>query len=234
MSEPRFKRDDPQRTEPNRDFTNAFQDADPWEGTAAPDADPWGGTSAGTAGMEPPDWLGAQTSGDPAYSPDFATQAVRKGYDLLRDQMDRGQQYAEQMRGGFGAMPDLRSIFEQTLSFYSDAVLRWFDPILPPRPPQGGSAASDLPVQVISARRNRSSLRLLPGVRAPFDTWALHARDRAKPPLQDVRFVKSPAGGVALLVRVPDSQPADLYMGVITRRPAGQPAGVVSVQIFAH
>src|SRR5262249_55667650 len=150
-------------------------------------------------------------------SQDFVTQGVRTGYALLREQMDRGQRYAEQIQGGFGTMgtmPDMRGLLEQTLYFYSDAMLRWFEPFLPPRP-QGGGAAPPLPVEIPSPRPPRSPLRLFAGAQSPFDAWPLYARDRAKPPLQDVRFIRYSAG-VALAVRVPDNQPADLYLGVIS------------------
>src|SRR5437764_15429772 len=107
MGQERFQRDDPERTEPIRSLPNAFRDADPWDGTAA--------------GAEPPDWLGAESAAPAADdSADYVTQGIRKGYQLLQDQMNRGQQYAEQMRGSVGSVPDLRSIIQQTLQFYSD------------------------------------------------------------------------------------------------------------------
>jgi hypothetical protein len=229
MSEERFQRDDPERTEPIRDFPNAFQGGAP--------GGPASGTAAGTtAGMEPPDWLGSDASygaADPAIQ-DFVTQGVRKGYELLREQMNRGQQFSEQMWGNAGSTPDLRGIFEQTLYFYSDAMLRWANPFLPPRPPQGGDAASPLPVHVISSRPTRASLKLLLGAAGPFEALPLWARDRAKPPIQDARFVTQRGSGTVLVVRIQDAQPVDLYMGVITSQSTGQPAGVVSVQILAR
>jgi hypothetical protein len=219
MSQERFQRDDPERTEPVRSFPNAFRDADPWSGT--------------TAGTEPPDWLGSESAAPAADddSADFVTQGVRKGYDLLREQMDRGQQYAEQMRGSVGSVPDLRSIIQQTLQFYSDGVLLWLDPFLrlQPKQPGGGSAPS---VQVVSSRETRASIKLFPGATGPFDAYPLWSRDRAKPPLGDAKFVKATGGGATLQVRVPNAHPADLYMGVITSRRSGQPAGVVTIQVL--
>lgn len=237
MSEDRFRRDDPARTEPIRDFQNVFQGSSPGAG-----ADP---------GMEPPDWLGMGTSYDPSgsqdpgsqdsgYDPrrfqDFATQGVRRGYELLREQMERGQQYSEQvwgssMPGSAGSFPDLRSIFEQTLYFYTDAVLRWADPFLPRRPPQEGPVSS-IPVYVVSSRPTRPLVKLFPGALGPFEALPLWAQDRAKPPIQELRFFRERGGGLALAIRIDDNQPADLYQGVISTRRSGQPAGVVSVQIL--
>ena len=232
MSEQRYKRHDPERTEPIRDFQNVFQDSAPSGGM--------------DTGMEPPDWLGMEagydSAGDPepGYDPrrfqDFATQGARRGYELLREQMERGQQYSEQvwgsaMPGSAGAFPDLRSIFEQTLYFYTDAVLRWADPFLPRRSSQGGSASS-LPVHVVSSRPTRPSVKLFPGALGPFEALPLWAQDRAKPPIQELRFFREQSGGLALAIRIDDNQPVDLYQGVITTRGGSQPAGVVSVQIL--
>ena len=228
----RFRRDDPARTDPVRNFSNTLRPDDP--------------TTA------PPDWMNqppapgttGPTAGDTS---DFVTHGVRLGYGLLHDQLHRGQRLAEQFSGGLGqvAAPaaDLRQVMERMLKFSSDMYLEtsklWLDILLPspnpPRPapnPNPDFRRSDIPVTISSSRPTLHTLKLDPGAETrPLEACQLWSRDRAKPPLMDAAFVAGSDGKAFLRIRVPDDQPADTYLGVVCDRTTGEPLGTLSVEI---
>ena len=226
----RFRRDDPARTDPVRNFSNTLRPDDPT--TAPPD---W---------MNEPPTPGAAgpTPGDTS---DFVTHGVRLGYGLLHDQLHRGQRLAEQFSGGLGTVTapatDMRQVMERMLRFYSgmylETSLLWMDLLFPtPAPPKPGPSPdlkpSDVPVTVSSSRPARHTLKLDPGAESrPLEACQLWARDRAKPPLMDAAFAAGSDGKVFLRIRVPDDQPADTYLGVVCDRTTGEPLGTLSVEI---
>lgn len=254
MSAERFRRDDPERTDPIRNFSTTLRGD---------------GRNGATAPTDPPDWLGEEATaaaGDPARPgvSDFVGDGVRLGYDVLFDQMRRGQSFAAQHLGGFGAAvpnagpaaaADLRKIVERLLRSYSDMFLEttliWIDLVLSVKPPEApsprwspnagrspespgspASPAAPIPVTVFSSRPTRCDLKLDPGAEAqPLEACQLWARDTAKPPLLDVSFNTGSEGKVFLRVRVPDDQPADLYLGVVCHRTTGEPLGTLAVEI---
>lgn len=237
----RFRRDDPARTDPVRNFANTLRPDDPT--TAPPD---WMNEppTPGTAGPTPGD------------TSDFVTHGVRLGYGLLHDQLHRGQRLAEQLSGGLGTVTapatDLRQVMERMLRFYSgmylETSLLWMDLLFPtPAPPKPDpldpSPApaptpiiiddTKIPVTVSSSRPTRCTLKLDAGAETrPLEACQLWSRDRAKPPLMDAAFAAGSNGNIFLRIRVPDDQPADTYLGVICDQATGEPLGTLSVEIL--
>jgi hypothetical protein len=233
MSQQRYRRQDPERTGPIRNFETAFRGSgsgggpwDPPDDLDGEEAYAAGGGAAGTAGTGPED---------------FVTSGVRMSYDLLQEQMFRGQDFARQITREFGAsVPDLRKLTERVLSFYSrtymDTVLLWFDLFCPkgiPKQPDKQPVASSVPVTVLSSRPARGAVQLnRPGTNlASLQACQLWTRDLTKPPLMDVAFVTGSSGQVFLRVQVPDIQPPDLYLGVACDRKTGEPLGTIEVEI---
>lgn len=229
----RFRRDDPARTDPVRNFSTTLRPDDPT--TAPPD---WM-----NAPLEPGTTTGP-TSGDAS---DFVTHGVRLGYGLLHDQLHRGQRLAEQFSGGLGSVAapaaDLRQVMERMLQFSSNMYLEtsklWLDILFPtptPNPPQPKPnpefQTSSIPVTVSSSRATLCSLKLNAGADTrSLEACQLWSRDRSKPPLMDAAFVADSNGKTFLRVRVPDDQPADTYLGVVCDRTTGEPLGMLSVEI---
>lgn len=238
----RFRRDDPARTDPVRNFSNTLRPDDP--------------TTA------PPDWMNEPpapgTKGPtPGDTSDFVTHGVRLGYGLLHDQLHRGQRLAEQFSGGLGTVTapatDMRQVMERMLKFYSgmylETSLLWMDllfpasnqtktdPQEPPPTPNPKSIVIDdtkIPLTVSSSLPTRCTLKLDPGAETrTLEACQLWSRDRAKPPLMDAAFAADSNGNVFLRVRVPDNQPTGLYLGVICDQATGEPLGTLSVEIFS-
>jgi hypothetical protein len=230
----RFRRDDPARTDPVRNFSNTLRPDDPT--TAPPDwmNEPPAGNPIGGGTKSP-------TAGDTS---DFVTHGVRLGYGLLHDQLHRGQRLAEQFSGGLGSVTapatDMRQVMERMLKFYSgmylETSLLWMDLLFPTAPSKPGPSPdlkpSDIPVTISSLRPTLHTLKLDPGAESrPLEACQLWARDRAKPPLMDAAFAAGSDGKVFLRIRVPDDQPADTYLGVVCDRTTGEPLGTLSVEI---
>jgi len=289
MSEDRFQREDPLRTDPIRNFSTTLR-SDGWSSATGPTDPPsW----MGQEGQEDPAAAGGSTAG-PSFS-QFGLYGVRLGNAVLRDQMQRGQEFAEQLAAGLGApaadlrqilermlrsysgmyidttllwmdlfqlripkvtladaapgiepipfpMPpggDLRRVVERMLRAYSgmyiDSMLLWMDLLFPKKKDDNSSLKQEATVSVaaFSLQTKRCTLSLRPGAETqPLEACQLWSRDTTKPPLMDVSFQTGSDGKPFLRVRVPDDQPADLYLGVVCNRTTGEPLGNLSVQIW--
>ena len=189
---------------------------------------------------DPPDWMGGGEGED-----DFLTRGVKAGYDLLHEQLNRGQDFAHKVTRGFGSStPDLRGTLEPILrsfaEMYINATLMWLD-FLPLGQPRGGrgpreeAGRTSIPVEVIPQGRGRGAVQLRAGAStASLCAVRLWSRDPTKPPLSDVSFQPTGTGGVYLQVRIPDNQPSDLYLGVVCDENTGEPLGTTSVLIQAR
>jgi hypothetical protein len=289
MSEDRFQRDDPLRTDPIRNFSTTLR-SDGWSGSTGPTDPPsW----MGQEGQEDPAAAGGSTAG-PSFS-QFGLHGIRLGNAVLRDQMQRGQDFAEQLAAGLGApaadlrqilermlrsssgmyidttllwmdllfqlriptvtpadaapgigpIPfpmapgaDLRRVVERMLRAYSvmyiDSMLLWMDLLFPNKQTDNSSLKKEATasVSVISSRPTLCTLSLKPGAEAqPLEACQLWSRDTTKPPLMDVSFQTGSDGKPFLRVRVPDDQPADLYLGVVCNRTTGEPLGNLAIEI---
>jgi hypothetical protein len=223
----RFRRDDPVRTDPVRNFSNTLRPDDPT--------------------TTPPDWMNqpptpGTTGPTPGDTSDFVTHGVRLGYGILHDQLHRGQRLAEQFSGGLGTVTapatDMRQVMERMLRFYSgmylETSLLWMDLLFPASNSSRNSdlRSSDIPVTIFSSRPTLHTLNLNPRAEShKLEACQLWSRDRAKPPLMDAAFASGSDGKVFLRVRVPDDQPADTYLGVVCDRTTGEPLGTLSVEI---
>lgn len=223
MSEQRHSREDPERTEPIRDFSGAFRD---------------------------PDSAGGSGKADAAKGEDFVTSGVRLGYRLVEEQIRRGRRAARHASGQFkSSSSELQDLTERALRFYSDASRFWFDraaDLLAPfdlddlmaedeaagtAPEAAPGGTAFMPLDVASSRPVRVRLNLRPGSESlPLDVIQPRARDVAKPPLMNVSFTQE-AAGTGLTLRIPDDQPADVYHGVVCHRDSGEPLGTLSVEI---
>jgi len=294
MSEDRFQREDPLRTDPIRNFSTTLR-SDGWSGATGPtDPSDWmnqegsaaaGGSTAGASGG---------STGGPSFS-QFGLHGIRLGNAVLRDQMQRGQEFAEQLAAGLGApSADLRQLLERMLRSYSgmyidttllwmdllfqlriptvtppdpaagvgplpfplspgadlrrvvermlraysgmyiDSLLLWMDLLFPKQQPDNSSLKKEATasVAVFSSRPTLCTLSLNPGAETqPLEACQLWSRDTTKPPLMDVSFQTGSDGKRFLRVRVPDDQPADLYLGVVCNRTTGEPLGNLAIEI---
>jgi hypothetical protein len=220
MSYERFHRDDPERTEPFRSFSNTFQ-------------------SAGGGWTEVPGWIAdsaAAEAADPSRSvpaEDPVSRGVRQGYDLLGKQIALGQQAAQNMGATF-CPPGTRQDFAQMLrawsTAYVDTMKVWFDLFCPVTLPVD---PGQLPfaVSISSARYTRFQVHVQPNLGGvPLHIQPLRAKDATLPPLMDVAF-GTDARGHVLRLQVPDNQPPAAYFGEICTQ-AGLPVGSVAFEIL--
>lgn len=230
----RLRRKDPERTEPIRDWSNLYRQADSWP-PRSPLNDP-----ASDDGVHD------------GRSRDGVTHGVELGYRVIEEQLRQGQAAARHLnsRGpapGAASRNDLGKIVERLLRYYTDLVPMWADLVnsVAASAPQraaaypgannGASAEAGgaVSVEIASARPARVTLDLRPhAARLGLVTHGLRAMDAAKPPLTDISFEPARDNGRGCLrVRVPDAQPSDIYTGVLIDRDSGEPCGTLSVRI---
>jgi hypothetical protein len=69
---------------------------------------------------------------------------------------------------------------------------------------------------------------------ANFATSGLHAIEPDRPPLKDLACtIDSHSNRPVVRIRVPDSQPAGVYSGVIVDQDSGNPCGTITLRIEA-
>lgn len=88
-------------------------------------------------------------------------------------------------------------------------------------------------IEVASVRPARVTLDLAPGADpATLATAGLHALEAGRPPLAEVAFIPSGAGGRPVLsIRVPASAAPGIYAGAIVDRRNGEPRGALSLKV---
>ena len=215
MSEPRLRRDDPDRTEPDRSFSGTFQ----------PDAP--GGDDPVTRGVR----MGYR----------LVEEQMRRGQQLAQDASAR---FGAGGRGGdmrdFAerALRFYGDLYTDAALFWLDAALTFVAPVDPAQPNPGVSPAAPssaaVPLDVASSRPARVSLNLNPGARpAALQVLTMRTGDGVKPPLMDVSFQPQAGGGLPVLrIRVPDEQPAGVYHGVVCdAQNPGTVLGTLTVEI---
>lgn len=194
MSEPRMRRDDPERTEPNRSFSGTFQ----------PDAP--GGDDPITRGVR----MGYR----------LVEEQIRRGQQIAQD---AGARFGDSRSGDVRDLAEraLRfygDLYTDAALFWLDAALTLVAPVDPsPTQPVAPSSGSAVPLDVASSRPVRVTLSLNPGAQpANLQVLAMRTSDGVKPPLMDVSFQSQPGGGLPVLrIRVPGEQPAGVYHGVV-------------------
>lgn len=233
----RLRREDPERTEPFRDWSNLYRPADSWPFRDPPEA--------------------PEAKEDESWS-DVATEGVRLGYQVIEEQIRQGQRVAEQLSDasyGPAAMGgDVRETAERVIRYSADLVALWFDFLnstmangdvlrafaaswqapasgSPATPPAGaGANTTPVSIEICSSRPVRVTLDLKTSAAGrPLATHGLRALEAEKPALTEVTFEPGPDGGLpSLRLRVPEGQPPGLYSGVVVDRRSGELLGTLS------
>ncbi|HEX7183719.1 MAG TPA: hypothetical protein VF756_17940 [Thermoanaerobaculia bacterium] len=217
MSEPRLRREDPDRTEPNRSFST----------TLGPDA-----TAAGedfvTRGVR----MGYR----------LVEEQMRRGQQAAQQASTRFSSSRGDMRDlTERALRFYCDLCTDAALYWFDTAAAMTIPSVPADQPEGEAAAAavspaasssaSIPLDIASSRPTRVTLNLQPGSEGlPLEVLPVRSRDVSKPPLMDVSFQ---TGGTlpVLRIRVPSDQPADLYHGVVCDQQSGAVLGTLSVEI---
>jgi hypothetical protein len=118
---PRIKREDPERVDPIRAWETLFRrdDSQPEPGAAE------GSSSAGEKQNQ------KENANDDASWNDIATRAVRRGYEVIEEQINEGRRIAEKVRGYSDDVrkgtDDTTRLIERSLRFYTDVGSLWFE-----------------------------------------------------------------------------------------------------------
>jgi hypothetical protein len=190
---------------------------------------------------------------------DPVARGVNLGYSVVEEQIRQGERLAERLRSaqsGPGAKPlDFGALIERALNVYKDVgalALAAAETLARNPSVQAGvarawrgAAASDAPaapggfwpfaLELNSSRRVtvRLELRPRPERFAPR-VRALHPVSAAAPPLTSARFETDSASVAPVLrIDIEDSQPADVYSGVVVEATTNEPCGTLSVRILS-
>jgi hypothetical protein len=230
-------REDPQRTEPLRQWSTLYRSPD---SGSAPDA----------AGPPPEPEQGETWN-------DVVAEGVAVGYRVLEEQLRQGQRVAEQIGDasyGPAAMTgDVREATERMVRYSADLVALWLDfvnatfgngdllrafsagwpPAAGTAAPMPAAAPPAVSIEIASRRPLRVSLDLKPGATArPLAAHPLRALEADTPALAELTFERGGDGGsLALRIRVPEAQPAGIYTGVVVDRGTGEPLGTVTARL---
>jgi hypothetical protein len=108
-------------------------------------------------------------------------------------------------------------------------------PLAPAPMPRSAPAMSPAPViiEIASARMTRVTVDLAPPVgTSSLAIGGLQALEPEKPPLKEIALVTEPGSNRTVVrIRVPESQPAGVYSGVIVDRESGEPRGTITLRI---
>jgi hypothetical protein len=248
---PRFRREDPERVDPIRAWETLFRSDGSRPQAAAGDESP--------SAEESPSSAGATTDEKTSWD-DIATRAVRRGYEVIEEQINEGRRIAEKFRGFSDDVrkgsDDTTRLIERSLRFYTDVGSLWFELMesllrnqaLRPEPRSGngangenhhaangnGNGASgandNVDIEVISSCPTSVSLDLRSPNGAALTVPPLRAADDGKPPLTDIGF-HTREGRSVLRIRIPNGQPPDTYSGVVVDAGTHQPKGTLCVSV---
>lgn len=228
----RMRREEPARTAPIRKFSTLLRSGDE--------------SSADRAAKQP----------NASQTQDTVAQAVRMGYSVIEEQIRRGRLAAQQVAGGGSAFgggmtADASTMIGRLLRHSTDLIALCFDMASTMTPSTGNGAATAraaganpgaesqrgarINIEITSARKNQVTVDLWSNASTDeLAVPALHALDATKAPLTDVAFVAAgPDEPARLKVTVPDSQPADVYTGLIMNRRTKAAVGTLSVRLYA-
>jgi hypothetical protein len=241
---PRFRREDPERVDPIRAWETLFRSDDSRPQGAADES-----PSAGEKTDEKTSW------------DDIATRAVRRGYEVIEEQINEGRRIAERFRGYSDDVrkgsDDTTRLIERSLRFYTDVGSLWFELMesllrnqaLRPDPRSGNGANGD-DHHATNGNGNGASGAKDNGVDieviSPCPTSVsldLRSADGAAltvPPLRAADDGKPPLtdigfhareGRSVLRIKIPKGQPADTYSGVVVDAGTHQPKGTLCVSV---
>lgn len=242
----RFRRQDPDRTEPHRHWSNLYRSPD-----SSDPRDPAGMPESGGGARQAESWS------------DVVSEGVRLGYRVIEEQMKQGQRVAEQVSdsayGPTAMSGDLREATERMFRYAGDLAALWIEFVNSavangdvlrslstswqaaasgaggPFPTGQGAVPTSLSVEVCSSRPVRVTLDLKPNMAGrSLATHGLRAPEVEKPPLTDVAFEPGPNGGLPRLrLRVPEGQPPGLYTGVVVDKHSGELLGTLTAEMSA-
>jgi hypothetical protein len=201
-------------------------------------------------------WSGNGNGAGAPAAGDIVSRAVDLGYRVVDEYIRQGQRAAQQL-GGRAPMidpvgQDVQELAVRMAQYTSDAFTLWlqfFNAALgangqrpvPPAMPRGWESVATAPAT--RPLRVRLDVTGPGGVEATLDlapeasgrtltVQALRAADPAKPRLADVRVI-APGGDepATLVVNVPESQPPDLYSGIVVDAESGRLAGTVAIRV---
>ncbi len=103
--------------------------------------------------------------------------------------------------------------------------------------PRSTTAMGPAPIiiEIASTRMTRVTVDLAPHAGPPnLAIGGLHALESEKPPLKEIALTIEPGSNRAVVrIRVPESQPAGVYSGVIVDSESGEPRGTIALRIDA-
>jgi hypothetical protein len=159
--------------------------------------------------------------------------ALASAPDLLRDLLRQWDSHPPANDASSGASADRASTADAAASdsFGSDRSAH-------DRATTGDASADGnrpVSIEVVSSRAARVTLDLRAhSGRLTVLGGGLRAINPEWPPLSEVTFVAGDDGdGLAVRIRVPDEQPAGVYMGVVADAHSGEPCGTLSVRVAA-
>jgi len=147
---------------------------------------------------------------------------------------------------------NLQNILERMLRFQAEILPLWIETLatlvkIDPSRTGYGAAPDAWPrrnggrntetmaasIEVVSLRPVQVSVELRPNSEAQsLVALALNAVDSRKPALTDISFVSDEVQApIKLRIRIPESQPAGTYSGVIVNRDSGETRGTLSIRI---
>lgn len=215
----RVRREDPERTAPNRRFSTMFR----------------------------PDGKQRMPGTDSAKElNDEIGDAVRMGYSVIEEQIRQGKLAAQNLSGvppgtGFAA-GNVTDIANRLIHYSTDLAALYFDllgALMQPSTMNGAPAATSrsdgtrVAIEIESCRNTQVTLDLWSGNRSAVLTVpALHAAESDKIPVTDVKFVPgSDEAPARIRIKVSDDQPAGLYSGLILDAESGQGCGTISLKL---
>jgi len=232
----RLHRDDPVRVGPIRDFSRLYSRTDSVNG--AHPAKPVSSDAPRKGGGGP------------------LVEGVEVAYSVIEKYIAEGRRTAE----GFSSQPystratndNLQEVLERLLRFQTEMLPLWIETLAalvkvdPSR--NGHSSAPDawplsnggrkaetmaVSIEVVSVRPVEVSVELRPNSEAKsLVSLGLNAVDSSKPALSDISLVPDEVPGrIMLRLRIPESQPAGTYSGVIVNRESGEARGTLSIRI---
>lgn len=235
----RLRREDPLRSAPIRNWSTLYRRSNSWNFN-----DP----------SAPPRHAAAASDGSCS---DVVSHAVELGYRVVEDQIRQGQRIAEQLStrsyDSHAMKGDLRDVAERAWRYYTDLGALWVDFLASlagngelmrglfaawkPEPCETSPSAStgaaiSAMVEVPSGRRAQVTPHLYPrSERMTLVCRALNASDADKPPLTEVRFEPAGGGSPSVHIRIPEGQPAGIYVGTIFDAQSGEPRGSLRVTL---